>query len=87
MQQESASFRSYGSVADALDDYVTFVKSGPRYAQALEHGGSDNHYVNGLQKAGYATDPAYADKITNILNGQTFNDALAKMAKHKMAVS
>jgi len=87
MQRESASFRSYESVADALEDYVAFVKSGPRYAQALEHGGNDNHYVNGLQKAGYATDPAYADKITNIMNGQTFNDALAKMAKHKMAVS
>ncbi len=85
MQQESASFRAYDSVADALQDYVSFVKSGSRYAQALEHGGSDNHYVNGLQQAGYATDPAYADKITNIMNGQTFNDALAKMAKHKMA--
>jgi len=87
MRQESANFRAYDSVADALDDYVSFVQTRSRYAQALNHDGSDSHYVNGLQQAGYATDPAYARKITNIMNGQTFNDALANMAKHNVTLS
>jgi len=87
MQKESANFRAYDSVADALEDYVSFIQTRSRYAQALNHSGSDSHYVKGLQKAGYATDPAYARKISNIMQGQTFNDALASMAKHKVALS
>ncbi len=80
MQQEKANFRAYDSIADALDDYVSFVQTRSRYASALNHGGSDSHYVKGLQKAGYATDPAYARKIDNIINGQTFKQALDGLA-------
>lgn len=79
MQQEKARFRSYDSVAESLGDYVSFVKSRPRYQQALLHGGSDARYIQGLHKAGYATDPAYASKVMNIMRGQTFNDALAAL--------
>src|SRR3546814_13161430 len=57
--------------------YVQFLKSNPRYSDALKHGGSANHFVQGLQKAGYATDPAYAQKILNIANGPTMHVALA----------
>lgn len=88
MQQETARFRAYDSVADALDDYVDFVQSSPRYQYALQHNGSDVSYIKHLHKAGYATDPAYADKIINIMSGQTFNDAIATLAdsqpRHQM---
>ncbi|MBE9560976.1 MAG: glucosaminidase domain-containing protein, partial [Proteobacteria bacterium] len=80
MQKETANFRAYDSVADSLDDYVAFVKTRARYAQALNHNGSDSHYVKGLQQAGYATDPAYASKINNIMNGQTFKQAVDALA-------
>ena len=76
MQQESARFRAYDSLSDAFDDYVSFVKSRPRYADALQHAGSDSHYVRGLQRAGYATDPNYARKIENIMRGDTLKQAL-----------
>ena len=79
MQQESARFRAYDSLAEALHDYVDFIQSSPRYAEALQHGGDDHHYISGLQRAGYATDPAYAHKIINIMQGQTFNKALATL--------
>jgi flagellar protein FlgJ len=79
MQQQQARFRSYSSVAESFSDYVDFIKSRPRYHQALQHGGSDAHYIQGLHKAGYATDPVYANKVLNIMQGQTFNDALASM--------
>lgn len=79
-QTESAQFRSYASIGEAVDDYVKFVKSNPRYAEALRHGGDGGHYLQGLQKAGYATDPAYAQKIARIAYGRTMQTALATPA-------
>src|SRR3546814_8518029 len=76
-QRRQSDFRAYDSAGDAFDDYVQFLKSNPRYSDALKHGGSANHFVQGLQKAGYATDPAYAQKILNIANGPTMHVALA----------
>lgn len=87
MQQESARFRAYDSVAEALDDYVDFVQNRPRYQSALQHGGSDRHYIESLHRAGYATDPAYADKILSIMNGQTFDQALAARSSNQPAFS
>ena len=84
MQQESAHFRAYDSVSDSLDGYVSFVQSSPRYAEALQHKGSDAHYIQNLHRAGYATDPNYADKVLNIISGRTFNDALASIQQHEM---
>ncbi|MBL6999882.1 MAG: flagellar assembly peptidoglycan hydrolase FlgJ [Gammaproteobacteria bacterium] len=79
MQRESASFRAYDSIADALDDYVSFVQQRPRYAEALQHAGDDMAYIDGLHQAGYATDPEYASKIHNIMQGQTIKQALAEL--------
>lgn len=84
-QRQQADFRSYDSAGDAFDDYVDFLKSNPRYAQALHHGGSASQFVHGLQKAGYATDPAYAQKILSIANGPTMQVALAS-GKHSYSV-
>ncbi len=83
MQQERASFRAYDSLSDAFDDYVSFVQSHPRYAQALKHADSDSRYVHELQRAGYATDPDYARKIENIIHGDTMKQALAQLAAHQ----
>ena len=79
MRQESARFRSYDSIPDALEGYANFVQSSSRYADALQHKGSDSHYIKNLHKAGYATDPNYADKVLNIISGRTFTEALASM--------
>lgn len=72
----TASFRAYESPGAAFDDYVRFLKTNPRYAEALQHGGDERRFVSGLQKAGYATDPAYADKILRVANGRTMQGAL-----------
>lgn len=79
MQQESAQFRAYDSVAEAMHDYVDFVQSNPRYAEALQHAGSDRHYIENLHRGGYATDPDYVDKIINIMQQPTLNNALAAL--------
>lgn len=76
-QTQVATFRSYSSPAEAFKDYVAFIKSNPRYATALQHGGDGGRYADGLQRAGYATDPAYAHKIRQIAGGQLMTAATA----------
>jgi flagellar protein FlgJ len=74
--KESARFRSYGSMAAGFDDYVQFLKNNPRYADALRAG--DVHgFAQGLQKAGYATDPQYAEKLVRVAYSPELNGALA----------
>lgn len=76
-QTQVAAFRSYNSPEEAFKDYVSFIKGNPRYAEALKHGGSGDNYAEGLQKAGYATDPAYALKIRQIAGGHLMMAATA----------
>ena len=60
---EQAVFRSYDSAEDGFKDYVRFLKTNPRYAEAIKVGSSAQEFAQGLQKAGYATDPQYAEKL------------------------
>jgi flagellar protein FlgJ len=76
-QLERAQFRSYDGVAESFADYVDFLRGNPRYRHALEAAGDPEQYVRGLQDAGYATDPDYADKILNIMRRGTLSDTLA----------
>lgn len=67
---EKASFRAYDSYADSFDDYVNFLRTNSRYGDALRNQsnqGDDKLFIKDLHKAGYATDPNYADKVLNIL--------------------
>lgn len=82
MQTEIAHFRAYSSAGESLKDYVDFIQTNSRYRHALQHEGSDQHYIRGLQKAGYATDPHYADKILSILGRDEFHDAVNGGAIH-----
>ncbi|MEC9408169.1 MAG: glucosaminidase domain-containing protein [Pseudomonadota bacterium] len=63
------SFRAYDSYEASVEDYVRFLQSQPRYADALAQAGDGERYAEGLQQAGYATDPRYADKLKRIANG------------------
>jgi peptidoglycan hydrolase FlgJ len=77
LQREQASFRAYASPAHSLSDYADFITGNPRYRDAL--GSADpQRYVAELQRAGYATDPAYARKIMNIFNSEPFQGAVAE---------
>jgi flagellar protein FlgJ len=68
MTKEVAKFRSYDSYEDSFSDYVQFLQNSPRYQDALNAAADPEKYLNLLQKAGYATDPKYADKISSIYN-------------------
>jgi len=67
----NAGFRSYDSFKESFRDYVDFIKSNPRYGDALKKAGNAEQYMRELQRAGYATDPKYADKVMNIYQGNT----------------
>lgn len=60
------SFRQYDSFAHSFNDYVDFLHQNPRYQRALQSAGNAENYVRELQRAGYATDPQYASKISRI---------------------
>jgi flagellar protein FlgJ len=63
MIKKSEPFRMYQSLSDSADDYVSFLTDNDRYQEALQNPSDVEHFVHGLQKAGYATDPQYANKI------------------------
>ncbi|MGH8300829.1 MAG: flagellar assembly peptidoglycan hydrolase FlgJ, partial [Steroidobacteraceae bacterium] len=61
-----AQFRSYDSASQCFQDYVDLLKSNPRYAAALGTGNDVQAFGSALQQGGYATDPAYASKLTAV---------------------
>jgi len=67
-QKVTAKFRAYGSYAESFADYARLIKDSPRYAQVVARGSDAAGFAQGLQRAGYATDPAYADKLSRVIN-------------------
>lgn len=63
-----AKFRAYASYDESFRDYAQLMKNNPRYAKVVAAGNSAQGFAQGLQRAGYATDPAYADKLTRVIN-------------------
>ncbi len=76
-QSQTADFRAYASPAESFADYVRLLKTNPRYQQALNAGTDIRGFAQGLQRAGYATDPSYAAKIAAIAGGPTIGRAVA----------
>lgn len=67
-QKVQARFKAYNSAADSIDGFADFIIENPRYAKAIEHAADPERFLTELQKAGYATDPQYAEKAINILH-------------------
>jgi flagellar protein FlgJ len=66
----TAKFRAYGSYDEAFKDYARLLSSNDRYAKVVAQAQSGNAagFARGLQQAGYATDPAYAEKIAKTIH-------------------
>lgn len=60
-------FRAYSSYAEAFQDYANMIGKNPRYAEVLQQGGDAAGMAQAIQKAGYATDPKYADKLARVM--------------------
>jgi flagellar protein FlgJ len=61
-------FRAYSSYDESFADYARLMKTSPRYREVVANADDAKHFAQGLQRAGYATDPAYADKLGRIIN-------------------
>ncbi|RMS73077.1 Flagellar rod assembly protein/muramidase FlgJ [Pseudomonas syringae pv. aceris] len=66
MVKETADFRSYDSYADSFHDLVSLLQNNSRYKEVVNSADKPEQFVKELQKAGYATDPDYASKISQI---------------------
>ena len=60
---QRAPFRVYESVGASMRDYVGLLSNSPRFAGALNCGDNVSAFATGLQRGGYATDPAYVQKL------------------------
>jgi flagellar protein FlgJ len=61
-------FRAYGSYAEAFADYANLLKGSPRYAGVLAGARDADAFAAGMQRAGYATDPRYAQKLSQVIH-------------------
>ncbi|MEO6423240.1 MAG: flagellar assembly peptidoglycan hydrolase FlgJ [Candidatus Nitrotoga sp.] len=66
--KQVAKFRAYSSYSEAFSDYAHLLRDNPRYAQVLQPGQKSPEIAHALQRAGYATDPGYADKLVKVMN-------------------
>ncbi len=73
-----AAFRAYRSAAASVHDYASLLES-PRYAPVRGHGSDLGAFAQGLQRAGYATDPDYAHKLLQVADSPIMRDALAAL--------
>lgn len=67
--KQVAGFRAYDSFEQSFNDYVRLLENNERYKPAIQVAsvsGDSERFVNELQRAGYATDPQYANKINQI---------------------
>ncbi len=64
----AAPFRSYADATQSFQDYVSLLRSNPRYAAALNTGSDARAFATGLQRGGYATDPDYVRKVSAVAN-------------------
>lgn len=61
-------FRAYASHAESFADYAKLMKDSPRYQAVVAAGSDAKGFAQGLQRAGYATDPAYAAKLARVID-------------------
>jgi flagellar protein FlgJ len=63
-----ARFRAYASAEESFRDYANLIGNNSRYAGVMQSRGDAKAFAQNLQKAGYATDPQYADKLGRVIN-------------------
>lgn len=66
-QRRVEKFKAYDTYADAFKDYAKLITKNPRYENVMANAKDATSFAQGLQKAGYATDPDYANKLTKII--------------------
>lgn len=66
MVREMANFRKYNSWMESIQDHGRLLQNA-RYQRAMANADNPDRFAEELQRAGYATDPQYANKLKNIM--------------------
>jgi flagellar protein FlgJ len=66
-QKQVDTFRAYDSYADSFRDYAKLLQNNARYQNVIAQGQDAAGFAQGLQQAGYATDPNYAQKLMSVI--------------------
>ncbi len=66
-------FRMYENYEQSIKDFVQVLQS-PRYEKVWENTNDPKAFFDALQKAGYATDPNYSDKVLKVLHQDEFKN-------------
>lgn len=64
----NAAFRRYHNAAESFTDHGRFFRENSRYSEALKHTNDAHRFAREIQRAGYATDPSYSDKLISIID-------------------
>jgi len=81
--EENECFRKYDSASDSYLDHSLFLKNKPRYSELFSLKITDyKGWAKGLKKAGYATDPNYANNLIRVIEKYYLYD-YDKLKKNK----
>ena len=81
--EENECFRKYDSASDSYLDHSLFLKNKPRYSELFSLKITDyKGWAKGLKKAGYATDPNYANNLIRVIERYYLYD-YDKLKKNK----
>lgn len=61
-----AEFRAYNNFDESIADYIGLLHRSSRYSEVLQNKQDPQQFYVELQRAGYATDPRYANKIYDV---------------------
>lgn len=70
-QKRIEKFRAYDSYEDSFKDFANLMRSNPRYENVMANLHSPQGYAQAMQQAGYATDPNYAAKLSDVIQTVT----------------
>jgi len=65
---QAQAFRAYRTVAESFVDHGLFFVENGRYAGAMAARGNARQFAREVNRAGYATDPAYASKLIGLMD-------------------
>ncbi|MGL5905381.1 MAG: flagellar assembly peptidoglycan hydrolase FlgJ [Shewanella sp.] len=66
--RQNANFRVYDNFEDSFNDLVNFIATNDRYQHARTQADKPAEFIRSLHRAGYATDPQYANKVLKVLS-------------------
>jgi hypothetical protein len=68
LYQTMSAFRAYNSLTDSLEDHDVLLESLARYAPAMQAAHDPKQFAALIAQEGYSTDPAYADKLVQLMD-------------------